>query len=163
MEYKVSVIIPVYKVEKFIGRCVKSLMEQTLQDVEYIFVDDASPDGSIVILRNVLADYPERSNHVKILTHTENKGLPAARNTGLSVAQGEYIFHCDSDDFVEVNMLEQLYHKVTETDVDIVWCDWYLTFENSERYMKQPAYNTPLEALKAMLGGAMKYNVWNKL
>lgn len=163
MEYKVSVIIPVYKVEKFIGRCVKSLMEQTLQDVEYIFVDDASPDGSIAVLRNVLADYSERSNYVKILTHTENKGLPAARNTGLSVAQGDYIFHCDSDDFVEADMLEKLYHKITETDADIVWCDWYLTFENSERYMKQPAYDTPLEALKAMLGGAMKYNVWNKL
>ncbi len=163
MEYKVSVIIPVYKVEKFIGRCVKSLMEQTLRDVEYIFVDDASPDGSIAILRNVIADYQERSNHISILTHAENKGLPAARNTGLSVARGEYIFHCDSDDFVDLNMLELLYHKAAETDADIVWCDWFLTFENSERYMKQPAYDTPLEALKAMLGGAMKYNVWNKL
>lgn len=163
MEYKVSVIIPVYKVEKFIGRCVKSLMEQTLRDVEYIFVDDASPDGSIAVLRNVLADYQERSNHVKILTHTENKGLPAARNTGLSVAQGEYIFHCDSDDFVEPEMLEKLYGHAVKENADIVWCDWYLSFENSERYMKQPAYNTPLEALKAMLGGAMKYNVWNKL
>lgn len=163
MEYKVSVIIPIYKVEKFIGRCVKSLMEQTLQDVEYIFVDDASPDESIAVLRNVLADYPDRSNYVKILIHAENKGLPTARNTGLSVARGEYIFHCDSDDFVEPDMLEQLYHKAIEMDADIVWCDWYLTFENSERYMKQPVYGTPLEALKAMLGGAMKYNVWNKL
>lgn len=163
MEYKVSVIIPVYKVEKFIGRCARSLMEQTLTNVEYIFVDDASPDGSIGVLRQVLAGYPERSSHVRILTHPENKGLPAARNTGLAVAQGEYIFHCDSDDFVEPDMLEQLYCKATETDADIVWCDWYLTFEKSERYMKQPAYDTPLEALKAMLGGAMKYNVWNKL
>ncbi len=163
MEYKVSVIIPVYKVEKFIGRCVRSLMEQTLTDVEYIFVDDASPDGSIGVLRQVLAGYPERSSHVRILTHPENKGLPAARNTGLAVAQGEYIFHCDSDDFVEPDMLEQLYGKATETDADIVWCDWYLTFEKSERYMKQPEYTTPLEALKGMLGGAMKFNVWNKL
>lgn len=163
MEYKVSVIIPVYKVEKFIGRCARSLMEQTLTDVEYIFVDDASPDGSIGVLRQVLAGYPERSSHVRILIHPENKGLPAARNTGLVMAQGEYIFHCDSDDFVEPDMLEQLYGEATETDADIVWCDWYLTFEKSERYMKQPAYDTPLEALKAMLGGAMKYNVWNKL
>lgn len=163
MEYKVSVIIPIYKVEKFIERCARSLMEQTLKDVEYIFVDDASPDGSISVLQKVLADYPERINYVRILTHTENKGLPAARNTGLAVAQGEYIFHCDSDDFVERDMLGQLYSKAIKTDADIVWCDWYLTFENSERYMKQPDYATPLEALKAMLGGAMKYNVWNKL
>lgn len=163
MEYKVSVIIPIYKVEKFISRCVKSLMEQTLKDVEYIFVNDATPDNSIQILLNVLEQYPDRANHTKILTHERNKGLPAARNTGLAVAQGEYIFHCDSDDFVEPEMLEKLYDHAVEENADIVWCDWYLSFENSERYMKQPAYDTSLEALKAMLGGAMKYNVWNKL
>lgn len=163
MEYSVSVIIPVYNVGKFIERCVRSLMEQTMDNVEYIFVDDASPDNSIQILQKVLADYPNRRDNVRILTHAENKGLPAARNTGLAVATGEYIFHCDSDDFVEPDMLEQLYGKAIECDADIVWCDWYLTFEKSERYMKQPAYDTPLEALKAMLGGAMKYNVWNKL
>lgn len=163
MEYSVSVIIPVYNVGKFIERCVRSLMEQTMDNVEYIFVDDASPDNSIQILQEVLADYPKRRDNVRILTHAENKGLPAARNTGLAVAQGKYIFHCDSDDFVEPDMLEQLYGKAIECDADIVWCDWYLTFENSERYMTQPAYDTPLEALKAMLSGVMKYNVWNKL
>lgn len=163
MEYSVSVIIPVYNVGKFIERCVRSLMEQTIDNVEYIFVDDASPDNSIQILQKVLADYPNRRDNVRILTHAENKGLPAARNTGLAVAQGKYIFHCDSDDFVEPDMLEQLYGKAIECDADIVWCDWYLTFENSERYMTQPAYDTPLEALKAMLSGVMKYNVWNKL
>lgn len=161
--YKVSVIVPIYKVEPFIGRCARSLMEQTLMDVEYIFVDDASPDNSIAVLRRVLADYPERSSHVKVLSHAENKGLPAARNTGLSVAQGEYIFHCDSDDFVEPDMLEQLYGKATETDADIVWCDWWLSFAKNERYMNQPEYFTPLDALKGMLSGVMKFNVWNKL
>ena len=160
---KVSIIIPVYKVESFIGRCARSLMEQTLTDVEYIFVDDASPDGSIGVLRQVLAGYPERSSQVRILTHPENKGLPAARNTGFAVAQGEYIFHCDSDDFVEPDMLEQLYCKATETDADIVWCDWWLSFAKNERYMKQPAYPTAIEALKGMLSGVMKFNVWNKL
>lgn len=163
MEYSVSAIIPVYNVGKFIERCVRSLMEQTIDNVEYIFVDDASPDNSIQILQKVLADYPNRRDNVRILTHAENKGLPAARNTGLAVAQGKYIFHCDSDDFIEPDMLEQLYGKAIECDADIVWCDWYLTFENSERYMTQPAYDTPLEALKAMLSGVMKYNVWNKL
>lgn len=161
--YKVSVIVPIYKVEAFIARCVKSLLEQTLQNVEYIFVDDASPDRSIAMLRKVLADYPKLSNHVKVLTHTENKGLPAARNTGLAVAQGEYIFHCDSDDFVEPDMLEQLYRKATDIDADIVWCDWWLSFAKNERYMKQPEFHTPIDALKGMLSGVMKFNVWNKL
>ena len=163
MKAKISVIIPIYKVEGFIERCVRSLMEQTLREVEYIFVDDASPDRSIEILQRTLADYPERKDQVRILTHEKNKGLPAARNTGLAVATGEYIFHCDSDDYVEPTMLEEMYNTAKERDADIVWCDWYLTFAQKERYMKQPSYDTPFEALKAMLSGAMKYNVWNKL
>lgn len=160
---KVSVIVPIYKVERFIARCVTSLMKQTLQDVEYIFVDDATPDQSLSILQEVLVAYPERKKYVKILHHKDNQGLPAARNTGLEVSEGEYIFHCDSDDYVEPDMLETLYNEALKNNADIVWCDWFLTFGQNERYMKQPNYNTPLEAVKAMLGGAMKFNVWNKL
>ncbi|MGM9767302.1 MAG: glycosyltransferase family 2 protein [Candidatus Cryptobacteroides sp.] len=160
---KVSVIIPIYKVEPFIGRCAISLMEQTLHDVEYIFVNDATPDDSMKVLESVIACYPERHAFIKILNHEGNKGLPAARNTGLAEATGKYVFHCDSDDFVERTMLEELYDTAQRTDADIVWCDWLLSFETSDRYMKQPYYGTPMEALKAMLGGAMKFNVWNKL
>ena len=160
---KISVIIPVFGVEAFIERCATTLLEQTLREVEYIFVDDASPDNSISILEEVIARYPERKAQVRIVRHTANQGLPAARNTGLGYATGEYIFHCDSDDYVEPNMLEELYRTAKEQEADIVWCDWYLTFAQNERYMKQPCYSTPLEALKAQLAGAMKYNVWNKL
>ena len=161
---KVSVIVPVYGVEKFITHCVDSLMAQTMrEDVEYIFVDDASQDASIERLTSVLSKYPERASQVKILVHERNKGLPAARNTGLAQATGEYVFHCDSDDFVEPEMLEVLYGEAKEKDADIVWCDWFLTFGSTERYMKQPEYDNPEDALKAMLGGAMKFNVWNKL
>lgn len=158
---KVSVIIPIYKVEAFIERCATTLMEQTLREVEYIFVDDATPDKSIEVLEACLAQYPERK--ATILKHLQNQGLPAARNTGLALATGEYIFHCDSDDYVEPTMLEEMYKIAKEQDVDIVWCDWFLTFAENERYMKQPSFETPIEALKAMLSGGMKYNVWNKL
>ena len=160
---KVSVIVPIYKVERFIGKCVDSLLAQTFDEVEFIFVDDASPDNSIDILKKCIEKYPQRKSQIRILTHEVNKGLPAARNTGLAVATGEYIFHCDSDDYVEPDMLETLYHAATEKDADIVWCDWFLSFEKNERYMKQPAYDTPMDALKAMLAGRMKFNVWNKL
>lgn len=158
---KVSVIVPVYKVEPFIGRCMRSLMEQTLQDAEFIVVDDCSPDNSISIARQVAGNYPDRK--VTFITHEVNKGLPAARNSGLAVASGEYVFHCDSDDFVEPEMLRRLYDEAERQDADIVWCDWFLSFGQNERYMKQPSYATPMEALKGILGGAMKYNVWNKL
>lgn len=160
---KVSVIIPIYNVSSFIRRCAESLMQQTIREVEYIFVDDATPDDSISILEEVVACYPDRKGDVKVLHHEHNLGLPAARNTGLAIAQGEYIFHCDSDDYADPEMLETLYNAAVAHAADMVWCDWYLTFATSERYMRQPAYAEPQEALRAMLSGGMKYNVWNKL
>ena len=133
----ISVIVPIYNVERFIERCVKSLMEQTLQDVEYIFVDDAATDNSMKILAATLSIYSD--HNIRILVHQENKGLPAARNTGLAVATGEYVFHCDSDDYMEKDMLEVLYKKAKETDADIVWCDWFLSFEKKKVIAKTKA------------------------
>ena len=163
MAAKVSVIVPIYKVERFIDKCASSLFEQTLDEVEFIFVDDASPDGSMALLGKCIDRYPARKNQIKIVCHAENKGLPAARNTGLAEATGEYVFHCDSDDFVEPDMLAALYEAAKEKDADIMWCDWFLSFEHNERYMAQPSYETPMDALKGMLGGVMKFTVWNKL
>lgn len=161
--FKITVIIPIYNVEKFIVRCVTSLMCQSLKEVEYVFVNDATSDSSIYLLNQIIRQYPDKQKNIQLIIHEKNKGLPAARNAGLAVARGEYIFHCDSDDFVESDMLEQLYNKATETDADIVWCDWWLSFAKNERYMKQPEYFTPMDALKGMLSGVMKFNVWNKL
>ncbi len=160
---KVSVIVPIYGVEKFVAHCAESLLSQTLREVEYIFVDDATPDRSIELLKSVIQRFPNRTNQVCIVSHKVNKGLPSARNTGLAAATGEYVFHCDSDDYLEVDALEQMYNLAHEHDADVVWCDWFLTFEKNERYMKQPSYSSAMDALKAMLSGAMKYNVWNKL
>ena len=159
---KVSVIIPFYKVASYIERCAVALMEQTLQDVEFIFVDDASPDESRQILEGVLAKYPQR--YARIITHMHNQGLPAARNTGLAEAKGDYIYHCDSDDWPEVTMLEKMYDAAVRDDADIVYCDFYLTFESGERYMKNPSFTTAEDLLrKGFLAGSTKYNVWNKL
>ena len=162
-DIKVSVIVPIYNVERFIVRCAESLFRQSLRDVEYIFVDDMTPDRSIEILQEIVAHYSLLQENIKIVKHKINKGLPTARNTGLSVATGEYIFHCDRDDFVEPEMLETLYRKAKEQDADIVWCDWFLSFEKVERLMQQPSYNSPIEAVKGMASGVMKFNVWNKL
>ena len=162
--HKVSVIIPVYKVESFMERCARSLFEQTLtEDVEFIFVDDASPDHSVLVINQCLDDYPKRKNQTKILVHSKNQGLPTARNTGLQAASGKYIFHCDSDDYLDPCALELMYETAEQNQADMVWCDWYLSFAHNERYMKQPKYDSSIEILKGMLGGSMKYNVWNKL
>lgn len=159
----ISVIIPIFHVESFIERCVRSLMEQTMKDVEFIFVDDCSPDNSVMVLERVLNDYPQRKGQTRILHHETNRGLPAARNTGLEAAQGEYIFHCDSDDYLERDALEQMYNKAVETHADIVYSDWYLSFPRKKRYMCCPEYPTKEEVLRGLLHGTMKYNVWNKL
>jgi glycosyltransferase involved in cell wall biosynthesis len=160
----VSVIIPVYGVERFIERCARNLFGQTLKEAEFIFVDDATPDNSISLVNKVLEEFPERAQQVRIIRHPENKGLPAARNTGLAEAQGEYIYHCDSDDWVETDILEKMYDAAIGNDADIAYCDFFLSFEKNERYMSNPDYRTAEEMLKrGFLGGTMKYNVWNKL
>lgn len=161
---KISVIIPVYGVEAFIERSASNLFSQTLREVEFIFVDDATPDNSVPLIEKCLKSFPERASQVQILRHSENRGLPAARNTGLAIARGEYIYHCDSDDWMEPRMLEIMYEAAHSSDADIVYCDFYLSFEKNERYMSTPDYETAEKMLrKGFLAGCMKYNVWNKL
>lgn len=158
---KVSVVIPVYKVEEYIERCTRALMEQTLPDVEFLFVDDASPDGSMDIVRRVTAEY---NRTVRFLTHEKNRGLPAARNTGLDSAEGEFIYHCDSDDWPERTLLEKMVHAADAAEADFAYCDYALSFKDKERPMPQPSFSSPMEMLeKGFLAGKMKYNVWNKL
>lgn len=159
---EISVIVPVYKVSAFIERCAESLMRQTFDDVEFIFVDDASPDDSRSRLETVLARYPERK--VRILTHERNSGLPASRKTGVAAAAGRFVYQCDADDWVETDILEKLHSAAVEKHADFVYCDFYLTFGENERYMHNPAYSTPDEMLrKGFLSGDCKYNWWNKL
>lgn len=159
---RITVITPVYNVKTFIEKCATSLMRQTFKDVEYIFVDDASNDGSIPLLESIIAQYPK--NNVRIVHHEKNCGLPTARKTGIEAATGEYVFNCDGDDYVEETLLEKMYNAVCKNDADYAYCDFFLTYETTERYMHCPTYSTPDEALrKGYLCGAMKYNVWNKL
>lgn len=158
----ITVITPVYNVKSFIRKCAESLLNQTFTDVEYIFVDDASTDGSVDILKSIIANFPNKN--IKIISHPENRGLPSSRKTGYEASLGKYIFNCDGDDWVETTMLEKLYFAVESLDIDYAYCDFYLTYEHSERYMKCPVFSTPDEALrKGYLSGSAKYNVWNKL
>lgn len=134
MTVHVSVCIPVYGVEKYIERCARSLFEQTMTDgIEFIFVNDCTKDKSIEILEQVLSEYPHRMEQVKIIHHEKNEGLVAARNTGLKHATGDYIIHCDSDDWVDLNMYETMYNKAVETDADVVYCSFICEFSNKKK------------------------------
>ena len=163
MDSLITVIVPIYKVESFIERCIRSLMEQNYANIEFILVDDASPDSSILKAMHVVEQYPNRRDSVRVVFHAQNKGLPAARNTGLEFARGTYIFHCDSDDWIEREMLADMVKVAHSQKADIVYSDFYLSFDKRERHMKQPSYQRASECIIAMLNGRMKFNVWNKL
>lgn len=131
---KLSIIIPVYKAEKFIERCCVSLFEQTLNDIEYIFVDDCSPDNSVNIIREIAASYPEREPLVKILTHTPNRGVSFSRQQGLEAATGEFIIHCDSDDWADLDMYESAYKAAVNNDADVVRMGFITEYSNGNSH-----------------------------
>ena len=164
---KVSVIIPVYGVEKYIERCARSLFEQTLDDIEYIFVDDCSPDKSIAILENIIKEYLPRlkkeHKNVRIERLSKNCGLPNVRRYGINLATGDYIAHCDSDDWVDVHMYEEMYNKAIEEDADVVVCDFCSTDCENEQYSKglisKERENVIVDVLLWRIAGCL----WNKL
>ena len=133
---KVSVIIPIYGVEKYIERCARSLFEQTLDDIEFIFIDDCSPDKSVEILKTILDEYKQIINTRKWAISIEkmpiNSGLPAVRKYGVKMANGEYIVHCDSDDWIDSRMLNKMYQKGKEYNADIVVCDYFKSDGNNK-------------------------------
>lgn len=122
---KVSVVIAVYNVENYIAQCCHSLFSQTLDNIEYIFVNDCSPDNSIAVAKSVLEEYPHRKHQVKIIEHSVNLGVSRTREDGVKAATGEYIIHCDSDDWIETNMYELLYEKAISEQAGMVMCDVY--------------------------------------
>lgn len=160
----VSVVIPVFNVEDYIERCLHTLFNQTLQDIEFIFIDDGSEDNSISILKDVLNSYPEGKNRVKILTHTKNRGVAAARTTGILSATGEYIIHCDPDDYVDVTMYETLYKRAKEGNLDFVACDYYIQTESSRRELKTMYGTSHKDLLKKNKADLLNCPIlWNKL
>lgn len=112
---KVSVIIPVYNTEKYLRKCLDSVCQQTLKDIEIICINDCSTDHSLDILR----EYAANDSRIKLIDFSENKGAAVARNTGIDAATGEYLGFVDSDDFVDLNFYEKLYDKAIETGADI--------------------------------------------
>ena len=125
---KVSVIIPVYNVEKYISRCLESLANQTLKDLEILIVNDGSTDNSRSIIEKYLKKHSLRIKYFE----KQNGGLSSARNYGLKYATGEYIAFLDSDDYVEKDMYEDMYKIAKKDDADMVECDFLWEWENTE-------------------------------
>ena len=156
---EISVIIPVYKAEATLRRCVNSLLAQTYHNFEIILVDDGSPDKS----GDICNQYACIDNRVRVI-HKDNGGVSSARQIGINVAKGKYIIHADSDDWVDPNMLEELYIRMQLTQADLVICDYILELPGKSKYIKQaPSHLDPNTLFRQCLRGEIQAMLWNKL
>lgn len=134
---KLSVIIPIYNVARFIERCATSLFEQTLDDIEYLFIDDCTPDNSMNILQTVIKRYQPRlakeNKVVRIMRMPTNSRQAAVRRAGIIHAKGDYIIHCDSDDWVDLDLYKKMYDKAISTGAEIVMCPLQMVFKTRIR------------------------------
>ena len=151
---KVSIIVPVYNVEKYIDKCLNSLVNQTLVDIEIIVVNDGSKDNSIEIIKKYIEKYPNKIVYLE----KENGGLSDARNYGMLYAKGEYIAFLDSDDYVELDMYEKMYELVKKEEADMVECDFY--WEYPDRVKEDIGY---IYKDKKEMTTTIRVVAWNKL
>ena len=156
---KISVIVPVYNAERYLRRCVDSILAQTFTDFELLLIDDGSKDKS----GEICDEYARNDNRVKVF-HKENGGVSSARQCGLDNALGEYSIHVDSDDWIEPKMLERMYGKIIEMHVDILISDFYIDKDGKSIYVDQLSCQTvPIDILKEILKGNLFGALWHKL
>lgn len=136
MNKLISVIVPVYNVERFLDKCIGTIVNQTYKDLEIILVDDGSTDSS----GHICDIWGERDSRIKVI-HKKNAGLGFARNTGLEAVSGEYVLYFDSDDYIALNMIETLYRKMVETESDTVFCGLTRVFEDGTETQVPAAYD----------------------
>ena len=164
---KVSVIIPIYGVEKYIERCARSLFEQTLDSIEFIFVDDCTPDHSIEILKSIIEEYrlrfEEKNYTVRIERMPTNSGLANVRRHGIQLATGDYIAHCDSDDWVDTDMYRAMYEKAIEDQADMVVSDYYRSDGITHKGDTGFCSIEREQFIKEMLYMRTSWAVWNKM
>ena len=156
----VSIIVPVYKAEKYIHQCIDSLLAQTYSNIEVILVDDGSPDHC----GKICDEYAAKDCRVKVI-HQQNGGVSVARQTGIEHATGEYSIHADPDDWVEPNMIEELVTKAVADNADMVICDFYRESKSDRIHVCQnPGDDLSASAvLRKILSQQLHGSCWNKL
>ena len=161
MEYKVSVIVPCYRVAPYIERCARSLFSQTLDSVQFIFVDDCSDDDTIPRLEALIESIPHVRERTLIVRHEQNRGVSAARETGMRYAEGEYIAYCDSDDWVESSMYETLYNAALRQDADMVECGFWQ--DNGHFWRRRHAMPVPDNGVLGLLSDIIRPYLWCRI
>lgn len=156
---KVSVIIPVYNASAYICRCCESLFKQTLQDIEFLFVDDGSTDNSIELIEQLASQFPKRLENVRILRNVENKGVSYSRQKGLDSASGEFLIHCDADDWIDPCAYEKMYNAAVQKKAQVVCCGYYVEGANRSSKVTYPiGYKLENFSISPLVGA-----VWNKM
>ena len=158
---RLSVIVPVYKVEKYIHKCIDSILNQTFTDFELILVDDGSPDNC----GKICDEYAKRDARIRVI-HKENGGLSDARNFGIDAAKGEIIGFVDSDDIIDANMYGDMIRYMDEHDLDVVCADTYVVRNDKKKF--NPRYKKDMifegqNAVKEILDGTLDNAAWNKI
>lgn len=129
---KVSILVPIYNVEKYIGKCLDSILTQTYTNVDYVFVDDCSTDNSLQVLKSKLSEHSIPPGNYTIVCHSENKGIAQTRIDLLTGAKGDYVQFIDSDDWIEKDMVEKMVEATGNGKVDIVGCDFIWEYEDGK-------------------------------
>ncbi len=161
---KVSILVPIYGVERAIETCAESLFSQTYEQLEYIFVDDCSPDRSTEILQEVLSRHPHRQDQVTILRHDRNRGLGAARLTALMAATGEFVIHVDSDDWLTTDAVERLVNRQQETGADVVDGGFVERYADGTTRTVLPWHGSKEAYLKLLLAqNTLPHQIWARL
>ena len=129
---KVTISVAIHNVASFIEECVKSLYEQTLDDIEILLLDDCTPDNSIELAMQLLEKYPHRKDQVRVVRHEENQGISKTKRDCILYAKGDYVLVIDGDDYVDKRMAELMYAKAVETGADIVISDFYRVYSHTQ-------------------------------
>ena len=159
---KVSVLVPFYNVEKYVGRCVESLFSQTYSNIEYVFVNDCTPDNSMDIINEHIDKFNVRNKCV-IINHEVNKGISASRNDCLDNATGDYILFIDSDDYIYKDMVELLVKAAIENNADISGCGYIEEYKDRSVEMPQRYTNNHVEMMRAITLLTIKGVMWKLL
>ena len=159
----VSVLVPVYRVEPFFDRCLRSLFAQTYQDIEFVFVNDCTPDNSMGLLKDYCERYPDVAARVKVIENERNMGIAPVRNRLLDNATGDYVLFVDSDDWIETDMVEVLVRKAQATGADMVGCDYYEDYPDRSEYRRQTYPESHEQRMRDMTLLRIKGVLWKLL
>ena len=158
---KVSVIVPVYNSEKYLIRCIESILAQTFTDFECIMIDDCSPDEC----PEICDDFARKNNKIKVIHNENNKGIALTRKIGLDASTGEYVLYVDSDDYIEKNMIEKMYKTAVAEGLDFLACDYFYEKENNVKIFcnKFSNINEKTSVIKDIIAIRIIAGLWNKL